>query len=125
MIHIGLKIKELMEKNNIDAPKLATKLGKTKQAVYAMIEREDINTSLLKDISSIFDVPLSFFFTDSENKIDCEQEKLKQEIISLKQEIKRLQELKLPTKDDKALDVSRRFFEATKEMFSYFEHIKE
>lgn len=63
-MEIGLKIKELMVKEKIDIPELAKKLGKTKQAVYDMLEKKDVNTSLLRDLSSIFNVPISIFFVE-------------------------------------------------------------
>ena len=49
-----------------------------------------------------------------------EIDEMRQEIASLRMEVERLRALKLPTKDDKALDVSMKFFEAAKEMFSYY-----
>lgn len=63
-MEIGLKIKELMVQEKIDIPELAKKLGKTKQAVYDMLEKKDVNTSLLRDLSSIFNVPISIFFVE-------------------------------------------------------------
>ena len=50
MLHIGLKIKYLMDKENLDAAKLGKRLGKTKQAVYDMIVKEDLNTSVLRKL---------------------------------------------------------------------------
>jgi transcriptional regulator with XRE-family HTH domain len=68
---IGLKIKELMSKEKIDAPELARRLGKTKQAVYDMLEKENLNTSILRSLSTIFNVPVTFFFTDDcQDKVD-------------------------------------------------------
>lgn len=63
-MEIGLKIKELMVKEKIDIPELAKKLGKTKQAIYDMLEKKDVNTSLLRDLSSIFNVPIGIFFEE-------------------------------------------------------------
>lgn len=62
---VGLKIRELMSKENIEIPELAKRLGKTKQAVYDMLEKKDINTSLLRDLSSIFNVDIATFFEDN------------------------------------------------------------
>ena len=121
MFNIGLKIKELMGQEKIDAPELAKRIGKTKQAVYAMLEKEDINTAVLRDISKVFNVPITFFFGDSsQENVDL----LKKEIQSLKDEVQRLRELKLPERNDKALDVSMKFFEAAKEMFSFYSQMK-
>ena len=65
MLHIGLKIKHLMDKENLDATKLGKRLGKTKQAVYDMLAKEDLNTSILRDLSKIFNVPLTYFGSES------------------------------------------------------------
>lgn len=62
---IGLKIKQLMLKEKIEISDLAKKLGKSKQAIYDLIEKDDVNTSLLRELSSVFNVPISTFFDDS------------------------------------------------------------
>lgn len=125
MISIGLKIKELMSKEKMDAPALAKKLGKSKQAVYDMLEKEDLNTSVLRQLADVFHVPVVFFLTDQKEVQSSEDvEVLRAEIVRLREEIVRLKNLKLPSKDDKALDVSMKFFEAAKEMFMYYNQMK-
>lgn len=64
-MEIGLRIKELMVKENIEIPELAKKLGKTKQAIYDMLEKKDVNTSILRDLSSILNVPIAVFFEEN------------------------------------------------------------
>ena len=64
---IGLVIKELMLKQNIEVADLAKRLGKTKQAVYDMLDKEDVNTSLLRELAAIFNVPITIFFDNSVN----------------------------------------------------------
>ena len=64
---IGLVIKELMLKQNIEVADLAKRLGKTKQAVYDMLDEEDVNTSLLRELAAIFNVPITIFFDNSVN----------------------------------------------------------
>ena len=64
---IGLVIKELMLKQNIEVADLAKRLGKTKQAVYDMLDKEDVNTSLLRELAAIFNVPITTFFDNSVN----------------------------------------------------------
>ena len=64
---IGLVIKELMLKLNIEVADLAKRLGKTKQAVYDMLDKEDVNTSLLRELAAIFNVPITIFFDNSVN----------------------------------------------------------
>ena len=62
---IGLVIKELMLKQNIEVADLAKRLGKTKQAVYDMLDKEDVNTSLLRELAAMFNVPITIFFDNS------------------------------------------------------------
>lgn len=64
---IGLVIKELMLKQNIEVADLAKRLGKTKQAVYDMLDKKDVNTSLLRELAAIFNVPITIFFDNSVN----------------------------------------------------------
>lgn len=108
---IGLKIKELMSKEKMDAPTLARRLGKTKQAVYDMLEKDDLNTSILRTLAGIFNVPVTFFLTDDNSK-ECSQEEidlLRREIVALKEEIQRLKVLKLPNRNDKLYDLWMQF----------------
>lgn len=63
---IGLRIKQLMSQEKLDVMTLAKRLGKTKQAVYDMLEKTDVNTSLLRQLSSIFHVPISAFFEEED-----------------------------------------------------------
>lgn len=120
---IGLKIKGLMSKENIDAPTLARRLGKSKQAVYDMLEKTDLNTSVLRNLAEIFHVPVTFFFTDETTDSE-EVTALKKEVTELRLEVERLKNLKLPTANERALDVSMKFFEAAKEMFTYYNQME-
>ncbi len=120
---IGLKIKELMSKEKLDAPTLSRRLGKSKQAVYDMLEKTDLNTSVLRSLAEIFHVPVTFFLTDEATDNE-EVAALKKEIAELRIEVERLKNLKLPTANERALDVSMKFFEAAKEMFTYYNQME-
>jgi transcriptional regulator with XRE-family HTH domain len=120
---IGLKIKELMSKEKLDAPTLARRLGKSKQAVYDMLEKTDLNTSVLRNLAEIFHVPVTFFLTDETTDSE-EVASLKKEVTELRLEVERLKNLKLPTTNERALDVSLKFFEAAKEMFTYYNQLE-
>ncbi|TWV64108.1 helix-turn-helix domain-containing protein [Parabacteroides distasonis] len=91
---IGLKIKELASKEKLEIPELATKLGKSKQAVYDMLSKQDLNTSVLRELASIFNVPITAFFQeDVENSVLNIQEELvlaHQEIERLRKEVEEL-----------------------------------
>lgn len=109
-MNIGLKIKELMSKEKIDTPTLAKKMGKTKQAVYDMLEKEDVNTAILRQLSDIFKVPVTFFLAEEqENGNQEELDLLRREVVALKEEIQRLKELKLPNRNDKLYDLWMQF----------------
>ena len=109
-MHIGLKIKELAEKKNLTLANLAKSIGKTKQAVYEMVEKEDVNTQILKQLSTIYNVPIEYFFGVSEENHDDYKEKLTQlekENSMLRDELNRLQKGKsLPTKVVVEFDVT-------------------
>ncbi len=61
---IGLIIKELAGRQNISLADLAKRLGKTKQAVYDIVEKEDVSTAIVRQCSKIFNVPASYFFEE-------------------------------------------------------------
>ena len=69
-MHIGKKIKELAEKKRLTAPKLGKALGITKQAIYDLYEKEDVNTKLLKQVADELGVPVSIFFEEEETKTE-------------------------------------------------------
>lgn len=108
---IGLRIKELMSQEKIDVPTLAKQIGKTKQAVYDMLGKDDLNTSILRRLSIVFNVPISYFFEGKEcvNGDQEEIKSLRQEVLELKKEVRRLNELKLPQKDDRLYDLWGQF----------------
>ena len=109
---IGLKIKTLLSRDHIDAPALAKIIGKSKQAVYDMLEKEDLNTSLLRMLSKIFNVPITYFFDEEDNKVVHSQEyidSLIAEIDSLKEEIERLKAFKSAGKNDRLYELWMQF----------------
>lgn len=73
-MHIGKKIKELAERKNLTAPKLGKALGITKQAIYDLYDKEDVNTKLLKQIADELGVPISIFFDEEGTKTDIQEQ---------------------------------------------------
>mgnify|MGYP002073755009 FL=1 len=55
----------MASKEKLTLADLAKRLGKTKQAVYEMVEKEDVNTAILKKLCSEFNVPINYFFEDN------------------------------------------------------------
>ncbi len=90
---IGRKIKELASQKNITLADLAKKLGKTKQAVYEMVEKEDVNTSILRQCIEIFKVPSSYFFNDGNSSQEEFTQEPEADIEYYKREVARLRSL--------------------------------
>lgn len=63
-MHIGQKIKELADKQKLSAQKIGEAIGISKQAVYDIYQKEDINTGTLKQIAVLLGEPVSVFFDD-------------------------------------------------------------
>lgn len=57
-------IKDLAEKQKVSLPMLADKMGVSKQAVYKILEKEDVNTAIVRQCCRIFNVPASYFFEE-------------------------------------------------------------
>ncbi len=116
-----------MSKEKMDAPELARRLDKTKQAVYDMIEKQDVSTSVLRKLSEIFNVPLTYFVTD-DNVLNIvghvEIEILKAENANLKSELERLRNLKFPKKEGKVYNLWMKFMEITEEMQELYKEEK-
>lgn len=88
-MHIGLKIKELAVKKNLTLADMAKVLGKTKQAIYEIVDKEDVNSAILKQLSISFNIPISYFFGEDQESLSFVQEKLTQaekEILKLRSE---------------------------------------
>lgn len=99
MVSIGIKIRELLSQKNIDAVTLAKRLGKSKQAVYDMLDKQDVNTSIIRELSVILDVPIVYFFEeDDEGKEnvdlvnDVSFEELQTENIKLRAKVELLRD---------------------------------
>ena len=67
-MHIGLKIKQLVELKKISPQELARKIGKkSKQSIYDYYKKESIDTAVLQKIADALEIPITAFFEDSEN----------------------------------------------------------
>lgn len=97
MLHIGQKISEMVSQEKLDVNTIAERLGKSKQAVYDMFAKEDLNTSLLRQFSDILNVPLVSFFDEGgvadleyKNLAEANKEikKLREEVVILKSGVK-------------------------------------
>lgn len=68
-MHIGHKIKELADKQKLSAQRIGDAIGISKQAVYDIYQKEDINTGILKQIAILLGEPISVFFDDKSIEI--------------------------------------------------------
>lgn len=59
-----MEIKKLAREKNITLAELGKRIGRNKQSVYEMVEKEDINTGLLRKVALALNVPISHFFCD-------------------------------------------------------------
>lgn len=61
-VHLGHIIRQLIEQYDGGIQAGAERLGVTIQNLYAIFKKEDVNTALLKKISTAYNVPLTYFF---------------------------------------------------------------
>lgn len=95
---IGLKIKQLCERDGISLAELARRLNRTRPAVYEMVEKEDVNTSILRECSTIFNIPVSYFFEEEDV---CRIAEIQEKLSKAEREIESLRKENLSLRSDK------------------------
>jgi len=90
--HIGLKIRELIEKTGGDMDTEAKQLGYTRTGLYKIFKKKDVNTSLLVHFCRRFRVGVEFFFRDLPNFVGEPAEtyqtvKIQEDILKLKHQL--------------------------------------
>ena len=91
-MHIGMIISRKLKQEKLDASTVAEMLGKSSQAVYDDLKKEDLNTSTLRKYAEILHVSMSSFFEEEEKdnnvlnlrKANNRIRELENEIIALK-----------------------------------------
>lgn len=69
-MHMGLKIKALIESKNLNLQDVAVSLGKkTRQSMYDMFEREHVNSNELSALSKLLNIPVGYFFDEQEESL--------------------------------------------------------
>ena len=63
-MHIGNKIKEEVSKRNISVTDFAKLINKSRPYTYSIFEKENIDTELLIQISSVLNISPTAFFED-------------------------------------------------------------
>jgi len=92
MKNIDLKIKKLLESKEISASRFCKKIGVTESGYTYMIKNESMKLKTLYKISEVLQVPVSYFFDESEvsnvgSGPDVSLQVLKKENEGLKKEI--------------------------------------
>lgn len=64
-MHIGHKIKQLIEDKKITKRFFAKQLGYKEQSIHKIFASEDINTALLERIAHVLNVSIVYFFSES------------------------------------------------------------
>ena len=62
-MHVGQRIKELLDEKQIFITAAAEAIGKTRQTMYALFEKPNIGSDVLLKLSSKFSIPIEAFFT--------------------------------------------------------------
>lgn len=60
-IHVGSRIKQEMQNARMTVNDVSEHLKISKTAVYDIFKKKDVSTSLLRDLSTLFQVPMSVF----------------------------------------------------------------
>lgn len=66
MKHIGNKLKELSQKSGLKQKEIASQLNVTAQYLHKIFAKDHIDTKQLFKFAEIFNVPITYFFVDSD-----------------------------------------------------------
>ena len=61
----GLTIKEILRKNGITLISVAEKLGESSQNLSALLQKDDLRTSLVERISEVTGIPIAAFYGEA------------------------------------------------------------
>ena len=96
-MHLGLIIKELIEKKRLSVAEFAGKVGYSRQHMYDVLEKQYLGTDVLEKISNALEVPIAYFFIHTIEEFEL-LERIKwpergSEIAALKKEIENLNQM--------------------------------
>lgn len=75
-IHVGSRIKQEMLNARMTVQDVSEHLKISRAAVYDIFKKKDVNTSLLRDLSSLFQVPMSVFVEEYNSDSSTELNKI-------------------------------------------------
>lgn len=67
-MNIGAKIRSCIEEAGVTNRNAAKMLGISENALYKIYNKENLSTELIGKVSTLFNVPLSYFFEDGKGK---------------------------------------------------------
>lgn len=73
-VHIGHKIKEVVQNTKISVKEFASKINKSRTVVYSIFERRTVDTELLKKISEILKYDFFQYYCTEETSMVREAE---------------------------------------------------
>lgn len=72
-MHIGEKIKDIIDSNEVNVTDFAKKINRSREYVYTIFKKEEMDTGLLKQIARALSVPVVCFFDE---EVVCENNKI-------------------------------------------------
>jgi transcriptional regulator with XRE-family HTH domain len=80
-LHVGSRMKVLINNSNLSVKEISEKMGISPPNIYRLYERESVETKYLVKLSEIFEIPISYFFSDIDTR------ELESEIIGIKRKL--------------------------------------
>lgn len=131
----GEELKNKLKGEGISQIEIARLLGVSQQSVNQSLDAKDIKSGFLEDLCRVLGKDMSFFYNISFKPVNNDEEEtfagmrkaieqLQQENSTLKVELARLKNLKLPTKDSKVYNLWMKFMDITSEMQELYKEEK-
>lgn len=86
MKNIELELAKLLAERHLSVPKLAERIGMSKQNLYPMIKNNDMHISTLQKICDVLEVPVSYFFDDKYAIVITEAKRNKKVVVQIELE---------------------------------------
>jgi transcriptional regulator with XRE-family HTH domain len=110
----GEELKRKLETLDVSQAKLAELMGVFPQSFNKTLQADDVKSGFLEKLCQVLGKTMSFFYGEMYSNEDIS--KLRRENEDLKEELARLKEIKIPTKDSKVYNIWMKFMEITEEM---------
>jgi len=84
--NIEITLNEILAKKKLTIPKLAEKIGMSKQNLYPMIKNNDMHISTLQKICEVLEVPINYFFDEKYSILIAENTQKKKVFVQIELE---------------------------------------